>query len=328
MRCAAIAFANNILGEHTLRQSIGEQMTLSTYIEEIQDETRPIRRSELLQLSGLGREDIREFRAAWLGVHRNRRREILALLVELSEDNLELDFGSIFRSCLSDDCELVREQATRGLLETDDRMVIRPLVAMLKDDPSTKVRAAAAITLSKFSDMAQQGKLMSRDEDRIREALLAIVANADEDIDVRRRSIEAVASFDTPEITQIVRDAYGSNHPTMQQSAIYAMGRTSNSEWLQIVLSELNSNNPAIRYEAATACGLIGDETTIAHIIELIGDEDIEVQTAAIGALGNIGGSLAKRALIQAIKIGDEALTDTALAALANIEFDEDPLGF
>jgi len=303
-------------------------MTIDKFMTEIADEAQPLRRSNLLQLSSLAREDLQDFRRAWGGITRARRREILALLVELSEDNLELDFSGVFRSCLSDKCEVVREQATRGLLETDDRMVIRPLVGLLTDDPSSRVRAAAAMSLSKFTDMAQQGKLMSRDEDRIREALFAVISKRGEAVDVRRRAIEAVASLDAPEVGGIVRAAYESGDPMMQQSAIYAMGRSSNSDWLPIVLEEINANNPAIRYEAANACGLLGDESVIPHMMPLITDEDSEVQSAALNAMGNIGGALARRALMRAASMDDDTLAEAAREALANLEFDDEPLDF
>ncbi|MYE54805.1 MAG: HEAT repeat domain-containing protein, partial [Chloroflexi bacterium] len=91
-------------------------MTLDTYIAELGDDSSPVKRSGLLQLSSLTREDAQDFRRLWRSVARERRREVLAALLELSEDNLELDFSAIFRACLSDECELVREQATRGLL--------------------------------------------------------------------------------------------------------------------------------------------------------------------------------------------------------------------
>ena len=303
-------------------------MTLDAYIAELSDESTPVKRSGLLQLSSLTRDDVRDFRHHWRGVGRTRRREVLAALVELSEDNLELDFSAVYRSCLSDECEMVREQATRGLIETDDRAIIRPLIGLLKNDPSAKVREAAAITLSQFADMAQQGKLMSRDEDRVRDALLAAIGRSEEDVDVQRRAIEAVGSFNTTQISRILRAAYESDDSAMRQSAIYAMGRSSDSDWLPIVLREVNAVDPAIRYEAANACGLLGDESTIPQIAALIGDEDIEVQCAAAIALGNIGGPMAKRALRHAVEIGDDALTEAAAEALENLEFDEDPLGF
>ncbi|MYC05794.1 MAG: HEAT repeat domain-containing protein [Chloroflexi bacterium] len=302
-------------------------MTLDSYIAELSDESSPVKRSGLLQLSSLTRDDARDFRRLWRGVGRERRREVLAALTELSEDNLELDFSAIFRVCLSDECEIVREQATRGLLETDDRALIRPLIGLLSGDPSENVRAAAAISLSKYADLAQQGKLMSRDSQRVRDALLAVIANRDEARDVRRRAIEAVGSFDTDETSAIVRAAYESEDSAMRQSAIYAMGRSSNSVWLPIALSETNAADPAIRYEAANACGLLGEESTIPQIAALIGDEDIEVQCAAAIALGNIGGPTAKRALRRALDVGEDALTEAAAEALENLEFDEDPLG-
>ena len=303
-------------------------MMLDAYLRELGDESKGVKRSGLLQLSSLTRDNTREFRRLWRGVGRERRREVLAALVELSEDNLELDFTAIFRACLSDECEVVREQATRGLLETDDRAIIRPLIGLLKDDPAAKVREAAAISLSKFADLAQQGKLMSRDEERIKEALLEVIARGEEEPDVQRRAIEAVGSFDTPETSQIVGAAYELADSAMRQSAIYAMGRSSNSEWLPTVLREMNAVDPAIRYEAANACGLLGDESTIPQIAALINDEDIEVQCAAAIALGNIGGPMAKRALRRALDVGDDALTEAVTEALENLEFDEDPLGF
>ena len=303
-------------------------MTLETYISELSDESNPVKRSGLLQLSSLTREDAREFRTRWRSVGMERKREVLAALVELSEDNLELDFGAIFRACLSDNCELVREQATRGLLETDDRAVIRPLIGLLKDDPSARVREAAAITLANFTDLAQQGKLMSRDESRIREALLSVIARIEEARDVRRRAIEAAGSFDSPEIAEIVQGAYESGDSVMKQSAIYAMGRSSNSGWLPTVTRELDSADPAVRYEAANACGLLGEESTIPRLAALITDEDIEVQCDAAIALGNIGGPMAKGALRRALEVGEDALTEAVTEALENLEFDEDPLGF
>ena len=114
----------------------------------------------------------------------------------------------------------------------------------------------------------------------------------------------------------------------MQQSAIYAMGRSSNSDWMQIVLREMSAADPAIRYEAINACGLLGDESTIPQVATLMGDEDIEVQCAAAIALGNIGGPLAKRALRRAADSGEDALIEAAMEALENLEFDEDPLDF
>ncbi|MCI0812883.1 MAG: HEAT repeat domain-containing protein, partial [Chloroflexi bacterium] len=118
------------------------------------------------------------------------------------------------------------------------------------------------------------------------------------------------------------------NDASMRQSAIYAMGRSSDIQWLRIVMTELDSSDPAMRYEAANAGGLLGEESTVPRLIALVKDEDSEVQVAAVQALGNIGGALAKRALQQAARKGEDAVEEAAQEALANLDFDEDPLGF
>lgn len=303
-------------------------MTFEQHLLELGDESRPLRHAGLLPLSGLLSEELDDLRAAWLSLSPTRRCEILGALVALGEDNIELDFTSVFRISLADEDEQVRERATRGLWECEDRAVIRPLIALMQGDRSVKVRVAAAMSLGNFVDMAQDGKLLPRDGDRMREAFMAVIDNVHEEPEVRRRSIEAVASFQTPEIEKIIRQAYEGEDSKLRQSAVYAMGRNSDTMWLPLIIEELEDPDAAMRYEAANACGALGDESTVPHLIRLIDDDDFEVQISAIQALGNVGGSLAKRALLQCLKMGDEALEEAVQTALSNIEFDEDPLGF
>lgn len=303
-------------------------MTTEKFVTELQDESLPLKHAGLLQLSTLAVEDLYEFKNAWYSLTVPRKGQIMSKLLELSEDHIEMDFTAMYRALLNDESEDVREQAAKGLWECDDRVVIRPLLTLLKKDPSTKVRASAASCLSKFTDLFQQGKILSRDGDKIRDALLEVIGDEEEEADVRRRCIEAVGSFNTIETGEIIREAYGSDNADMRQSAIFAMGRSSDSQWLRIVMNELDSDTPAMRYESANACGLLGDESSVPHLIALIKDEDSEVQVAAVQAIGNIGGSLAKRALQQAMRTGEDAVEEAAEAAMANIDFDEDPLGF
>ena len=302
-------------------------MTLEKYLTDLADDDKPLKHSGLLLLSGLSTEEVAEFKTAWSQFSPARKCDILVRLSALSEDNLELDFSTVIRACLADGDDMVREQATRALWECEDRVIIRPLIALLKDDPSPQVRAAAATSLGKFAEMAQAGKLLVRDGDRVLEALLSAVGDDGGDLEVRRRAIEAVASFSAPVIEQIIRDAYYNEIPKLKQSAIFAMGRSSNTQWLPLVLQEMDHDSPAIRFEAANACGQLGDESTIPHLLRLIKDDDFQVQTSAVQALGYIGGPLAKRALLHCLKLEDEGLEEAAQAALSVIEFDEDPLG-
>ena len=303
-------------------------MTLDNYFSELTDPETVINHSGLLQLSGLAGSEIIELLGVWSTIPTERRREIVDRMVELVEDNLDLDFASVFRACLRDKDDQVRAKAARGLEDSDDRTIIRPLIDLLLKDDSLEVRASAAVSLGKFAVMAQDGKVLKRDGERIRVALMEVIDRDDESLETRRRAIESVASFNSPQVEQIIKEAYDDGNPELKQSAIYAMGQSSNSAWMPIVIQETQSSDPAIRYEAATACGNLGEEDTVPHVIALLNDDDSLVQLASVRSLGAIGGSLSKRALQQCLLMGDDAIEEAAKNALEEIEFDDDPMGF
>ena len=293
---------------------------------ELGDEKPGVKYSGLMKLSGLSSEEAARFKASWASVPADSKMEIPRKLIELCEDNFELDFSAVFRTFLGDTEEDVRELGVRGLWECEERSMIRPLIGLLDDDPSPKVRAAAATALSRFAAMAEDRKLPASDADRIREALLTVVDSEEEEPTVRRRAIEAVSYFDSPAITEMIREAYSSGDTDLKQSSILAMGQTSNVQWLPTVISELDDERAAIRYEAATACGLLGEESSVPHLMTVIEDDDQEVQQAAVRALGSIGGPLGKRALNRCLTLGDEVLEALAQEALEDLAFDDDPL--
>ena len=302
-------------------------MELEKYLENLGRDDSPSENVDLSRLSGLTTEELNVFKSGWAGIPGGHKEVVLSRLIELSEHDIELDFSAVFRDCLEDANELVRERAARGLEDCEDRRSIRPLIRVLTDDPVSKVRTAAAMSLRKFAELAQNGKILSKDRDRLQTALLSVIERTGEDAEVRRRSIEAVAFLDGPEVERIIGEAHSSNDQRLMQSAIYAMGMTYSSRWLPTVLDDMLDERPAIRYEAAGACGNLGDESTAPHLIRLLDDEDSEVQIAAVLALGAIGGPLAKRVLRGCLQQDDEALEAAAQTALDAIEFDEDPLG-
>ena len=303
-------------------------MTLESYLTDLTEKPDPINHQGLLQLSSLSNADILELVSLWPRISTERRRDMLERMIELAADNLDLDFASVFRACLNDPDDQVRAWAARGLWDCDDRTLIRPLIELLSVDPSAEVRAAAAISLGKFAVMAQERKVLPRDGEKIHDALLAVVNKPEEDPEVERRSIEAIASFSSPQVEEIIRNAYHDGDMRLKQSAIYAMGRNSDERWLPIVIKETRDQDASIRYEAAIACGNMGSDVTVPHIIALLKDEDSQVQLAAVKSLGSIGGSLAKRALTQCLKMGDDAMEEAATDALSSTDFDDDPLGF
>ena len=291
-------------------------MSLEQFLGAISDSEQPLRNAELMTLSGMTTEELEAIRSDWEDVDPDRRQQVLQRLIDIAEDNLDADFDSLFRLCLKDEDPEVRAKAIEGLWECDDRVIVAPLARLLGGDPSDKVRAAAAIALGKFSSLAQRGKILSKDGDRVREGLTTVIRNAAETQEVRRRAVEAVAPFDTPEVHQIIREAYGSDNFEMKCSAVYAMGKSCNPQWLSTILQELSSPHPAMRYEASNACGEMGEEEAVPHLIQLFKDDDQQAQASAIAAVGAIGGNLAKRALLSCLKSSDDAVVEAAEEAL------------
>jgi HEAT repeat protein len=303
-------------------------MTLELVVGDLGNPDGPIRHTDLVQLSGLARASIPEVISALAGSPVERRRELIDRMTELAEHNIELDFTAVLRASLRDRDSEVRAKAASGLWDSEDRTMVRPLIDLLLKDQSSTVREAAASTLAKFAELASEGKLARRDAQRIRDALLTVVERSDEDIETRRRAIEAVASFDSDRVRSIIDEAYSDTDPRLRHSAIFAMGRSSDARWLPTVIKEMRNPDAAVRYEAATACGFLGEDDTLPYLISLLNDEDSQVQLAAVRSLGAIGGDLARRALSQAMKRGDDAIEEAAEEALATIDFDDDPLGF
>ena len=303
-------------------------MTLELVVGDLGDPDGPIRHTDLVQLSGLPRARVPAVMSALASSPMERRRELIDRMTELAEHNIELDFTAVLRACLRDRDAEVRAKAAHGLWDSEDRAIVRPLIDLLLKDQSSTVREAAASSLAKFAELAGEGKLVRRDAQRISDALLSVVDRADEDVETRRRAIEALASFNSDRVRSIIDEAYADTDVRLRQSAIFAMGRSSDARWLPTVIREMRNPDAAFRYEAATACGLLGEEDTLPYLISLLNDEDSQVQLAAVRSLGAIGGDLARRALAQAMVRGEDAIEEAAEEALASIEFDDDPLGF
>jgi HEAT repeat protein len=301
---------------------------LEEFLTEMADPRRPVSAAKLARLSDLGVANLRLFSESWASIPEARRVELAAKLVELAEDNVELNFGPIFRKLLNDEHPAVRVQAINGLWETQERTLIEPLVRMALDDPDEAVRAGATQALGRFALLASTGKLLERDVQRIGDVLLDLIDNEDETVEVHRRAVEAIAPLELSRVPEIIREAFESDIPEMRASSLYAMGLTADPDWVATLLHELSNPDAEMRYEAVTALGEIGEEDTAERLSRLIDDEDSMVQAAAINALGNMGGRVAKRLLEEASRSADPSIAELADAALANLEYEEEPPRF
>lgn len=303
-------------------------MSLEQFLEDLTDPSATVALSDFIEVSDLLPGELGQFARAWFGIPVERQRWIVSTMVELAETNPELDFGAIFKMCLKDRDEEVLEKAMEGLWEHEDRSIIPALIQILRSDMGPRVRAAAAVALGKFPVLVQEGKLPAKDGNSVHDSLTEILKDPNQPLEVTRRSLEAVAPFNTEDIKQFVAKAYKSDDPKLKSSSIYAMGRTGQVSWLPLLIKELQNQEPDIRYETANACGELGEEDAVPHLIPLLQDDDYQVQLAVVTALGKIGGPLAKKVLVNCVKEGDAILEGAARAELQNIEFLEDPMAF
>lgn len=281
---------------------------------------------EVAHLSALSPAEVAGFRAGWTALSPERREAVLRLAIELSENDVVLDFGEIFKIALDDPEPLVRVAGIEGLWEDDDYRIADRMTALLRQDSDERVRVAAALGLARFATLAEEGLLAASAANRLRAALFAAAQDRQEPLDVRRRVIEALGALDDARVAGLIEAAYADPDPKMRASAMYAMGRTVDERWLPIILGELESDNAEFRFEAARAAGLIGSGRALVPLITRLDDEDLEVRLAAIGALGEIGGDVARKALQRCAKSEEEVVRDAANEVLDEMDLDADPL--
>ncbi|MCL4459364.1 MAG: HEAT repeat domain-containing protein [Chloroflexi bacterium] len=295
----------------------------------LKDSTRPLSMAGLQALSALSAQDLILLRQAWPDIALEQRRKIVASLVELAEDNVELDFNDVFKFCLEDSDAEVRLHAVEGLWEDNAFDTADLLLAVLGKDASPMVRAAAASCLGHFVYLAEMERLDPPTSAKVKESLLRIISDQKEPVGVRRRAVESISYLSENQIKEIIERAYADPDPKMHISAVSGMGRNCDPRWLETIFKELDNADPEMRYEAAQACGEMEDRRAIPRLNETIKeDEDLQVRLAAISALGKIGGQLAKEILERWANGPDEHLRAAAQETLEQIEVLEDPLHF
>lgn len=303
-------------------------MTPAEYVKGLASDDAKISLSEHRQLSGLDKAAAAEVALVWNSLTVERRRQVLQAAIDLSEDNVELDFNALHKLALRDTDDSIRTLAIDGLWEDEEPSAALLLLDLLQSDPSDEVRAAAATGLARFVYSLEMGSLSASLGQKLRTGLLAIIQSKTEPIDVQRRAIESIAYLTDEKIHALIKQAYASADPKMRASAVFAMGRNCDIGWLDTIVREMKSPEPEIRYEAAKAAGELEEESLVRALVPLLADEDSEVRLAAVNSLGQIGGDTARKALKYATDNGDEQTRQAAREALDELSFADDPLRF
>lgn len=298
-----------------------------TVLDHLRDVSQPFPATLLYHFSNLTKSNLAALEAAWPEAPVERRRGVMHDLNELGEANPEVVFEDAFRLGLEDEDAEVRATAVNSLWESEDEHLIAPFIEFLQHDPDPAVRAAAASALGRFVYLGEIEELPAPQFHRIAEVLLAVVQGNDE-LDVRRRALEAVAYSGRAEIAPLISTAYASPETKWRVSAIFAMGRTADDQWDAQVQSELHNTLPEIRFEAARAAGELELPDAVPELALLVDDVDTQVREAAIWSLSQIGGPDAQKVLTRLLKKADADERDFIQDALDNLVFTDDLQAF
>ena len=235
--------------------------------------------------------------SVWYTLEADTRRRVILALGEAAETNFELDFSRIGVLALADGSPAVRELAIELLWEDESPELMQILLTMAEGDEENTVRASAASALGRFVLLGEMEEVPLALLKQAQSLLLGLYNNPREDLEVRRRALEAVANSSLDAVEQAISEAYNSDELRMQVSAVFAMGRSADERWGSIVLEELESDEDELRYEAARAAGELELEEAVPMLARIAYDDDVEIRDVAIWALGEIGGRESLRVL-------------------------------
>lgn len=278
----------------------------------------------LYRLSDLEPDELNELKKNWHQVPLWRRQELMRDLEHLGSVNDLLSFEAIGRYAVKDEDPQVRNMAVRILWEFEDKELAPLFLSIMETDSNTEVRASAAVALGRFvylGEIDQLPREMRRDiEDRLLETI-----ESEDPPTVRRSALQSVSYSGRPEVPGLIDKAFRSGEKKWMETALLAMGRSSDERWEPEVTEMLDSKYPALRAEAARAAGELEMEDALQRLLELLDDSDDDVRRAAIWSLSQIGGEGVREALEELLEKADEDKEASLLeSALDNLSFTED----
>jgi HEAT repeat protein len=279
---------------------------------------------ESQQLRALSEPDdatLQRMLGLWPRMTPERRRELLAALERLADEDVTLDFHRVALTALRDDDPASRMLAVRGLHNETRPEYMRVLLTMLRNDPTPSVRSEIAEVLAQFVVAAELGMLPEDDSETLSATLRDVVEDIEEQEEVRGRALEALGAFSDEATAELVSEQYEIGSHRMRVAALRAMGRSASEGWLEVLIYHFDDEDAEIRAVSAEAAGaLLVDEAVPALIMLAQEDKDDDVQVAAIRALGEIANDEAERVLARWLsERHDPHIQDAIRDALAEV---------
>lgn len=298
----------------------------------IADETGPIPFADLPALSNPDDATAGRALALWSRLTPNRRRDFLAALQQVSEDDVTLEFERIQLSALFDPDTATRILAIRGLWESERPEYAAVLLDIVRDDAEGSVRAAAAEGLASFVVGNEFGMLPADLGERLLEGLRDRIEDLTEEDEVSGSALTALGASSEEWVAELIAEYYETGSTRLRRAAVEAMGRHGSDDWLPVLIQTFEDEDEDVRAAAAISAGNLLLEAAVEPLTLLLEDEEEEVQVAAIRALGEIAGDRAEQILQDLLRSPEPHIAEAAeLAAeearMMSVDVEgEDPL--
>ncbi|MCY3655085.1 MAG: HEAT repeat domain-containing protein [Chloroflexi bacterium] len=292
-----------------------------TVLEAVADETFGLPFADLPALSGADDRTVGLAMALLPRLQPQRRRDLLAAMQQLSEDDVTLDFDRIHLAALLDQDVATRILAMHGLREHDRLEYAELLTGIVGDDPASAVRAEAATSLGNFVVGIEFGMVPTELAERIAEALRERVEDVTEDDEVRGTALEAAGASSEEWVAELIAEQYETGNTRMRVASVVAMGCHGSDDWLPILIQSFEDEDDDVRAAAATSAGQLLLEAAIQPLTLLLDEEqEPDVQVAAIRAMGEIAGEEAEAILVRLLESDEPHIAEAADLAIEELQ--------
>ena len=265
----------------------------------------------LYQFSDLSSSEQKTLASCWSNVPLKRRQAFLQDLVSLAENDPVLMYEEVARIALDDEDSDVCISAIDLLFGSEDRHLIPVYLGLLADQTRSKaVRAAVANALGPYVYLGEIEKIKPEILHEIEDTLLHTYYEDKSDL-VKRRALEALGYSSREEVPALLRTAAAMRDDLWLESAMFAMGRSTDEQWEGSVLENLEHENLAVRIQAVHAAGELAlkkARRNLLRAIDMVDDDDLRHEI--IWALAQIGGEGVERkfdALLASAEDDEEA---------------------
>jgi len=257
----------------------------------------------------------------WPDLPPERRREVLAALQQLADDDATLDFHRIHLTALRDPDPATRMLAIKGLWEDERPEYMRVLAAQLRDDSSAAVRAELASALAGYVVGMEFGLMSDADAELLVATLRDVVEDIEEQDEVRGRALEALGASSEESTSELIGEMYELGNHRLRVAALRAMGRSASDGWLDLLVFHFDDEDAEVRAVAAESAGELLLDAAVGPLTMLATeDTDEDVQRAAISALGEIANEESERILTRLLEERSEPhVVEAARDALTQV---------